>query len=380
MSEPGHSLHPLSAKVLSGQAPEPLCLAAARGAVPVPPEELLRLRVHLARHGTEKAAVLCRDALEKQPAAELLPLLASRGCPADVLEYLARSRPQDDDLMIQVVQHASTPDRALESIATHASGRLLEQILINRVRLLRAPELVAALDRNEAVTGAARTSLRDIQAELARRERRQARPAAIRPARPEKAAGPFPEERSSSLPGEKPAMEGPQGSDEAETPAADDGSETAGERRPLPEEGETLFRIQNMNVPQKIELAFKGTREERAILIRDQIKAVSTAVLKSPKLTETEVESFAGMRNLVEEVIRRIAEHREWTKNYAVIHALCKNPKTPVRQALPMLTRLNNRDLKMLGCDRNVGEVIRNTARKYYVARTQSKVRSYRRK
>src|SRR5688572_12753717 len=56
-----------------------------------------------------------------------------------------------------------------------------------------------------------------------------------------------------------------------------------------------LNRIMAMNVAQKMALAMKGSREERAILIRDPNKIVGVAVLSSPKLTESEIESIAKM-------------------------------------------------------------------------------------
>ena len=106
----------------------------------------------------------------------------------------------------------------------------------------------------------------------------------------------------------------------------------------------------------------KGTRTERAQLIRDPNKMVSSAVLSSPKLTESEVEAFAKMGNVSEDVLRVIAMNRSWTKNYGVIHGLVKNPKTPQALSMQMLPRLNDRDLKMLANDRNVPEGIRLAA------------------
>ncbi len=133
----------------------------------------------------------------------------------------------------------------------------------------------------------------------------------------------------------------------------------------------------NMTVPDKIALALKGGREERAILVRDPIKVVAMAVMKSPKLNEREVEAIAGMRNVVEDVIRAVCENREWMRSYAIINALCKNPKSPVRKVLTLMSRLNNRDLKMLGADRNISEVVRIAARRTYVARTAPATRGF---
>ena len=85
-----------------------------------------------------------------------------------------------------------------------------------------------------------------------------------------------------------------------------------------------------MGVAERMKAAMKGSKSERAILIRDPNKLVSAAVLSSPKLTESEVENFAKLANVSEEVLRIIGQNRGWTKNYGVIAALTKNPKTPL--------------------------------------------------
>jgi hypothetical protein len=129
----------------------------------------------------------------------------------------------------------------------------------------------------------------------------------------------------------------------------------------------TLQKISAMTVAQRMNLAMKGSREERAVLIRDPNKIVGVAVLSSPKLTETEVESIAKMTSISDELLRIIANTRAWVKNYGVTVALTRNPKTPVAVSMNMLSRLNDRDLKMLSTDRNVPEILRLTARKKVV-------------
>jgi hypothetical protein len=89
--------------------------------------------------------------------------------------------------------------------------------------------------------------------------------------------------------------------------------------------------------------------------------------MSSPKLTEAEVEAFAKMANVSEDVLRIITMNRTWMKNYGVIAGLTRNPKTPPALAMPLVKRLNEKDLKMLAVDRNVPEGVRLTARKLLV-------------
>ncbi len=133
------------------------------------------------------------------------------------------------------------------------------------------------------------------------------------------------------------------------------------------DEKTALQRLQSMNVPQKVQRATKGSREERAILIRDPNKMISLAVLSSPKLTISEVESFARAGNVSEDCLRTIAFTRAWMKSYNVVAALTRNPKTPVAISMNLLARLNEKDLRTLSTDRNVPDVLRVSARKKLV-------------
>jgi hypothetical protein len=133
------------------------------------------------------------------------------------------------------------------------------------------------------------------------------------------------------------------------------------------DEGTTTQRIARLNVAQRAALAMKGSREERAILIRDANKLVAVCVLSSPKMTESEIESIAKMASVSDEILRIIANTRHWMKRYAVVAALARNPKTPVAISMNLLPRLTDKDLRALSADRNVPEVLRITARQKVV-------------
>lgn len=126
---------------------------------------------------------------------------------------------------------------------------------------------------------------------------------------------------------------------------------------------ETLLqKIGRMPVGDKINTALMGSQEERAILVRDSNKLVARAVLQSPKLSDQEIESVAMMKNVSEEVLRLIAINRKFLRSYAVARNLVNNPKSPIDVGLPLVTRLNGRDLKELSKNKNVAEVLRAAA------------------
>lgn len=161
----------------------------------------------------------------------------------------------------------------------------------------------------------------------------------------------------------------------ASTPAADsetalvgdDTEEYTGESTTEEEQASVVQRLANMSVPQKVQAAMKGTREMRAILIRDPNKMVSLSVLSCPKVTETEIESFARMGSVSEDVLRTIGQTRAWVKSYNVVLALVRNSKTPVPLSMVLLNRLNESDVRRLSIDRNVPEPLRIAARRKLV-------------
>jgi hypothetical protein len=122
--------------------------------------------------------------------------------------------------------------------------------------------------------------------------------------------------------------------------------------------------LSTLSVPARIKMAMLGTREQRAVLVRDPNRVVSSAVLSSPKLSETEVENFSRMTNVAADVLRIIGSNRAWVRNYTVVAALVRNPRTPPALSLGFVPRLQERDLKTLSTDRNVPEALRIAARK----------------
>jgi hypothetical protein len=130
------------------------------------------------------------------------------------------------------------------------------------------------------------------------------------------------------------------------------------------EEEEESRLVSTLPIAERLKLATKGTREQRSQLIRDSNRIVATAVLTSPKLTESEVEAFAKMGNVSEDVLRIIGTNRGWLKNYGIVLAVTKNPKTPPAISMQLMHRLTEKDIKMLTTDRNVPEALRLGARR----------------
>ena len=128
----------------------------------------------------------------------------------------------------------------------------------------------------------------------------------------------------------------------------------------------TLQKINRLDVKGRIQLALKGNKEERSILIRDGTKVVALAVLEAPKLSDGEVEKFAGQKNVLEAVLRQIPLKRRFMKNYIVVRNLVGNPRTPLDIALGLVKNLLIQDLKNLSNNKEVSETIRKLALKLF--------------
>ena len=115
-----------------------------------------------------------------------------------------------------------------------------------------------------------------------------------------------------------------------------------------------------------IGLIMAGGRSERMLLIRDPNKLVQRCVLQSPRLTDTEVESFASMTNLSAEVLRAISMARVFMKNYTIVRNLVNNPKTPLDVGLHLFPRLTATDLAKLTLNKNIPETLRSSALKLH--------------
>lgn len=123
-------------------------------------------------------------------------------------------------------------------------------------------------------------------------------------------------------------------------------------------------RIMQMNVGQKIKTAMKGDKEARTILIKDTNRDVYMAVLKNPGLKENEVEMLTRNTGTNVEILRAIANNREWVASRNILNGLVMNPKTPVNLSIRFLSRLGRKDVEFIAKSRSLPVALRNNARR----------------
>jgi hypothetical protein len=162
---------------------------------------------------------------------------------------------------------------------------------------------------------------------------------------------------------------GPEKPASVSAPAAASPAPVAMKKHPPPggpKRENTLQKINALDVKGRIQLALKGNKEERSILIRDGTKVVALAVLDAPKLSDGEAEKIASQKNVLEAVLRQMPLKRRFAKNYIVVRNLVANPRTPLDLGLGLMKNLLIQDLKNLSANKEISETIRKLALKMY--------------
>lgn len=333
---------------------------AAQGALPLKPTDIVELLHFLLSDREEEVRQAAGASLAGFALEELLPLAKDRETPPQVLAWALMNR-GEREIRESVLQNTSTSDESIEAAAPSLPMDLAELVVINQTRLLRSTPLLMAIESNPALNNDQKRRLRELRESFHIGDEFAEAPP--KPPPPPEPPPPEPEPEPVETP-QEPLTEG-----EAVARYLSD------DERQEESKVSAVQRLYRLNTAEKVVAALKGNREERAVLVRDPNRIVSVAVLGSPRLTEAEIESFAGMKNVSDVILRQIGNNRDWTKRYAVVSNLVRNPRTPLAISIGMVPRLTPKDLKSISVDRNVPEVIRKQAQKFVKAHQQGSER-----
>ncbi|MEP6923635.1 MAG: hypothetical protein ABI954_04145 [Pyrinomonadaceae bacterium] len=392
-----YSTHPVARAIISGTAPAQARIAAAKGILPLPNNDLLEVLVHLAQ---DKDTDLAGFALETFIAQEnILGAVTAEEVAPSVLGFVASRSNSFDRLVYEaVLTNAKTPDEAIiKFVSNSTDGSLLELATLNQQRLIRTPAILDAILANSARTFEAERRAQETRQEFFEKSRGAEQIAAEFRAQGNTAAAEFLEQAEFSAGLADEPTEGQLSIEDViflaqhiEVPddEIDDSwfafdlieelyEETEEQRRvilekiinesaldgeAIPERLAMIRRIMLMGIKDRIKMAMKGDREARSILIRDSNKLIAKAVLMNPRITDNEVERIAAMRTAADEILRLIGISRAWTRSYTIIHNLARNPRTPLGTAMHILPRIQTKDLKAIAGNRNVSEAVRKQA------------------
>lgn len=289
-------------------------MAVCTGGASLLPEDRVELLAVLTSDSDSAIRERAQSVAQTQPLASYIVAISRPDADPRLLAYCAANLGDKPGIADAMAKNPACPASALTHVASHLSSEGLQVLLDNMERLTEDAHLAAALCRCPSATPAQREALGELQ--------------------------------KGALP-------------------AEELQKVAEEAEPDPVKRKTLTqKLAFMTVVERLTLALKGGREERMLLIRDPNKLVQKCVLQSPRLSDTEVESFAAMANLSGEILRAISLNRAFIKNYTVVRNLMFNPKTPLDISLHLFTRLTASDLTKLAANKNVPDTLRSMAQK----------------
>ncbi|HMD40182.1 MAG TPA: hypothetical protein VKH15_12930 [Candidatus Acidoferrum sp.] len=320
-------MEPLSPEVLedlrAGRAPRERKIAVCAGGAHLSPADKAEILAVLAGDADEMVSERAQQAILSQPAETFVEALKREKAIPALFAYAGKHLADKPGVCDAMVQNKNCSAEYLVPVARHLSSLGIKALMEELERVSESPALAAALEHSSSITSEQKTLLHELM--------------------------------GSAI-------------DEAAL------AEAAAEAEPDFAKRVTLLqRLAKMNVSERVQYAIKGGSEARRTLIRDSNKVVQRAVLQSPRLTDQEVEAFASMTSLTDEILRLIAGNRKFRKNYTVVRNLLNNPKTPLDVSLHMLPMVNVMDLKKLTTNKNVPETLRTTALKLQRTRAELK-------
>lgn len=392
-------------------------MSAARGALRVPTEEMLEILVYIAEHNKifGEQARLTLAGWEEASAKEIV---ANPNTPKEILDYWTAPKNIRSTLFPLLLENPSVQMSKVGELAATLKGELID-VMIASARVRGSKQVLNDLSGNHNLSGVQAARVQAlingtdyVEPHAAPEEGRPAGPvppapdqsqqsatlSSDEPADPEtekvvtafitehaaeiaaegdKPFQPIGGIHESEAPTDEPAVAAATAST-ATAPAVAAAASAAAAAKPAvapkpnphkvhvnpqdEQRGSVLQKIARLDIKGRIQLAMKGSKEERSILVRDGTKIVALAVLDSPKITDGEVEKFASQKNVLEAVLRYIPMKRRFAKNYAVIRNLVFNPRTPLDVALGLMKNLLTVDLKNLSGNKEVSETIRKLA------------------
>jgi hypothetical protein len=319
----------LSVEVLEdlrhGRATRERKIAVCTGGAHLASADRAELLTVLAGDADEVVASRAQDAILSQPVESFVEALKREQALPALFSYAAKNLADKPGICDAMVQNKNCPAENLVPIVRHLSTLGIQALMEELERVSESPALAAALEHSSSLTVDQKNQLHELH--------------------------------------------GPGNTiDEAAL------AEAAAAVEPDVVRRQTLIQqLAKMTVAQRVQFAIKGGSEARRTLIRDSNKVVQRAVLQSPRLTDQEVEAFAAMSSLTDEILRLIAGNRNFRKNYTVVRNLINNPKAPLDVTMHMLPMLNAVDLKRLTTNKNVPETLRTTAMKLQRTRADLK-------
>jgi hypothetical protein len=355
--------------IRAAAVPASIMRAASRGALSLPAAEMVEILVYLT--GNPAFGEQAELTLSGWDEASAKTIAGDPNTPSSVLDYMSNPRNLRPVLLSALLENPSVSDERLAELIAKASMTDIDA-LMSSGRVKSSNAALEALAKNHNLNERQVAEVRSLSALVQQTAADLGEPALedvdvfsymTEHAEEIKAA----EGQSFNLFGwtaEEQAEVEQVFSAPASSTAAAKTLGVAAKAKPARES--TIQKVARLSVGERVQLALKGNKEERFVLIRDGVKVVCNAVIDAPKVSEAEVEMFASMKNVNESVLRAIASKRKFIKSYSVIRILTSNPRCPIDVSVPLLSHLLTLDLKNLSLNKNVAETVRKMATKMF--------------
>jgi hypothetical protein len=338
---------------------------ASRGALTLPAPEVIEILVYLAEHPFfGEQAKLTLAGFDERASIE-----AARNpqTPKEVLDYLSAPANLRPVLLPALLENPQLPEMRIVELCDAAS-RITAEMLLAHERVRRSRPALSALAKSHRISTEQVALAEELLKGFEGSEEDEA------------AVAQFLADHANEIAAEQGKPFTLMGASDIEQQAltaagAEEAPELVGFSKRLEnyERPSVVQKIARMTVGERVQLAMKGNRDERFILIRDGARIVASAVLESPKLTDAEIDAFAAMKNVGDNVLRALGTKRKFLKRYTVMRVLVNNPKTPVDISLALLPHITTNDLKNLMKNKDIPDTISKIARKMYRDRTMAR-------
>lgn len=374
---PLEQLSPAVDRAIGEKAPPPMRLMAARGLAPLGPVDLVTALYHLAQGEDEtlkKAALKSAAELPEK----ILGGALETPLDARVLDFFARRLMQKPPLLEKVLLNRATDDDTFVFLAKMGDEAATEMIAKNEERLLRHPPIIAALYMNAKTRMS--TAQRAVELAIRNNVKVEGIPAFEETAKAiAEGLGIKPEDDDAFKQASEQLVDGgvkvtaldPEEQAKLDAILAEEAEKQAEGTTPeaKAEGDEKKQRIDQLSVVAKIRLATLGNAFARSVLIRDRNRQVSSAAIRSPAISDSEVVHYASNRSLDEDIIRYISNNRSWLRLYSVKVALCNNPKCPLPTAMRLLPHLRITELKTLSRSKGIPSSLATAAKQMVAQR-----------
>ena len=349
-------------------------LMAARGLVPIPPEDMALVLFYLTSDDDQQIVKESEKSLFTIPDNAIERVLSNSSSPPELLDYFAR-KSENDNHIEKIILNKATSDSTIQHLAQNSHNQtLIELISDNHQRILRDDKIVDALSKNPAIS---RSTLDKVISFISLYLEKHVK---------------IPDFLKDQPHGDSEIQEQLQDAEmkvaEVEVSFLDDieipeefieENEVDGQLELEEDEQSTicqniLFAIKKMSLPEKLKLCLTGNAEARRVLVKEPNRIVALAALRNPRITDMEINLAAQSTSVSEDVLREIGNKRDWTRHYDIKVSLVNNPKSPPDISMNFIRHMRDKDLKMISKSKNVPGVVSSAAKRIVQQKQESQL------